>query len=171
MKNKKRKGFTLIELLVVMAIMGILTIITVSQFKTARWKAFDVQRKGDLSALRSALLTYYADYNEFPDQINENSGDVTECSSNESCYQTSEQWCTDLSCEFKDDSGEVEGIYMKVLPRENKDEYPPYCYVVSADNKQFALYGILQSTNDSDCRCVEPKPSEDPVFIFQDKCE
>jgi prepilin-type N-terminal cleavage/methylation domain-containing protein len=151
MKNKKRKAFTLIELLVVMAIMGILTIITVSQFETARRKARDVQRKGDLSALQKALLIYYADYNEFPETINNDA-------------VTSDLWCTEADCEFDDGTGEPEGVYMKVLPVENRDGQPPYCYVVSDDGKQFALYGILENTDDIDCR------QDDGAFRFQGKC-
>lgn len=146
------RGFTLIELLVVMAIMGILTIITVSQFETARKKARDVQRKGDLSALQKALLVYYADYNEFPETINNDA-------------VTSEGWCSDSSCEFNDGSGETEGIYMKVLPRENRSGQPPYCYVVSPDRKQFSLYGILENTDDNDCR-----KDENGDFRFRGKC-
>ena len=149
---RKKIGFTLIELLVVMAIMGILTIITVSQFETARRKARDVQRKGDLSALQKALLIYYADYNYFPEFINNDA-------------VTSDLWCSDSSCEFNDGSGEVEGLYMKVLPRENTDGKAPYCYVVSDDRKQFALYGILENTDDNDCR-----KDDEGNFRFQDKC-
>lgn len=162
---RKKFGFTLIELLVVMAIMGILTIITVSQFETARRKARDVQRKGDLSSLQKALLIYYADYNEFPGQINNDEGD---CLEKEICYQTSDEWCIEGSCEFNDGSDELAGVYMKVLPVENRDGQPPYCYVVSDDRKQFALYGILENTDDNDCRMVNEE--DGPVFKFQGKC-
>jgi prepilin-type N-terminal cleavage/methylation domain-containing protein len=69
--NKKampagRQGFTLIELLVVITIISILSIITFSQFQTAKKKANDVARKGDLNALVKSLQMYYADYGVFP---------------------------------------------------------------------------------------------------------
>ena len=171
-KNKndtnKRRGFTLIELLVVMAIMGILTIITVSQFGTARKKARDVQRKGDLSSLQKALFIYYADYDEFPEYIN--NSDDNSCSDNSICSQTSEDWCDDNSCEFTDGTPDLEGIYMKVLPVENKSGIDPYCYVVSVDRKQFALYGVLENINDNDCKCVGECELDNSNFLFENKC-
>lgn len=123
-----RRAFTLVELLVVIAIISILTIITVSQFQTARKKASDVSRKGDLSALSKALFMYYADYNEFPAvaDIDLTSGG-----------------------EFKDAGGY---IYMKVLPKEKKVGWTPFCYMVDVDNKKFALIAQLENTSDPDCR-------------------
>lgn len=122
-----RKGFTLVELLVVISIMSILTIITVGQFNTARKKARDVQRKGDLNALSKALQMYFADYGEFPDADSIN-----------------DRW----GGEFSDAGGYV---YMKVLPTERVDSLPEFCYVVSTDQKSFGLFAMLESTTDNDC--------------------
>jgi len=121
-----RKAFTLVELLVVIAIISILTIITVSQFQTAKRKANDVARKGDLSALSKALMMYYADLNEFPDELDLTTGG-----------------------EFKDGSY----TYMKVTPKERNASLPPFCYVVdnSTAQKKFALFAQLENTADSEC--------------------
>lgn len=121
-----RQGFTLVELLVVISIMSILTLITVSQFTTARKKARDVQRKGDLSALSKALQMYFADYGNLPTAatINNNWGG-----------------------EFKDNTNYV---YMKVLPRE-RTLTTPFCYVVTTDLKSYGLFAMLENTVDSDC--------------------
>jgi len=131
--KRKGNGFTLIELLVVISIMAILTIITVSQFMTARMRARDVARKGDLNALSKALQMYYADYGVFPAKINEGIN--------------SNEWAG----EFKDPN-DANYTYMKVLPVEsgNRNLTVPYCYVVSADKKKFGLFASLENVNDSD---------------------
>jgi type II secretory pathway pseudopilin PulG len=107
--------------------MSILTVITVSQFTTARKKARDVQRKGDLNALTKALTMYFADYGSFP-----------------LAAAVNDRW----GGEFKDASGY---IYMKVLPEEKTSGMPEFCYVVSADQKSYGLFAMLESTTDNDC--------------------
>jgi len=129
----KRRGFTLIELLVVMAIMGILTIITVSQFNTARIKARDSQRKSDLSALSKALLMYYADYNKFPDQIGNGMDSLT--------------WGDGP---FQDATGYV---YMKILPKDSVNNATcPYVYLTNDDRNKYALLGCLENVEDQDAK-------------------
>jgi len=143
-----KKGFTLVELLVVIAIISILTIITVSQFQTARRKANDVARKSDLNSLNKALQMYFADYGEFPENIN--GGEV------------SSVWCPiDTNCEFSDDTNY---IYMKVLPREKNTALDPFCYEVSDDKKSFALFADLENSGDLDCKMNSSNP------MYQNRC-
>lgn len=59
--NKKRKGFTLIELLVVIAIIGILATIVLVSLNTARQKARDARRIGDIRQVALALEMYADD--------------------------------------------------------------------------------------------------------------
>lgn len=122
-----KRGFTLVELLVVIAIISILTIITVGQFQTARKKANDVARKGDLSALSKALILYYTDLNKFP---------------------TVADLPLTSGAEFKDGTY----TYMKVTPKEKYLTNYPFCYIVDADKKKFALLAMLENTVDSDCK-------------------
>ena len=133
--KKNNRAFTLIELLVVMSIMGILTVITVSQFQTARKRANDVARKGDLNAVSKALQMYFTDYGEMP-----------EASSDGRIMIDGEE--IDWGGEFKDAGGFV---YMKKLPRENKTGAPEYCYKRSDDKKAYALFAMLENTTDSQC--------------------
>lgn len=133
MKNYN-KGFTLIELLIVITIMSILTVITVSQFMTARAKARDVARKGDLNSVSKAVLMYYNDYGTMPASVG---GEISVDGSSG----------IDWGTEFKDGSY----TYMKVLPVENTKSNPPYCYAVDATRKKFAIFAQLESLQDVDC--------------------
>ena len=60
-KKKNNKGFTLVELLVVIAIIGILAVVAVpALFKNIeKGKVADLE--ADISAIRSAALSVYAD--------------------------------------------------------------------------------------------------------------
>lgn len=130
-----KKAFTLVELLVVMAIMGLLTAISVSQFQTAKRKANDVARKGDLNAVAKSLQMYFADYGKMPTASGDGRIEINSIPIS---------W----GGEFKDSSNY---IYMKQLPVENKAGFPPYCYKVGADGKSYALFARLENEVDSQC--------------------
>ena len=68
-KKKNNKGFTLVELLVVIAIIGILAVVAVpALFKNIeKGKVADLE--ADISAIRSASLSYYADYSQYPTAV------------------------------------------------------------------------------------------------------
>lgn len=63
----KKKGFTLIELLVVIFIIGVLVAVLLANILGARQRAEDTQRKSDLQQLKRALMMYYGDHQEYPD--------------------------------------------------------------------------------------------------------
>jgi len=62
----RQAGFTLIELLVVIAIIGLLATIVLVSLNTARQKARDVRRVGDLRQVALALEMYYDDHSAYP---------------------------------------------------------------------------------------------------------
>ena len=66
MLKKNNKGFTLVELLVVIAIIGILAVVAVpALFKNIeKGKVADLE--SDISAIRSAVLSYYTNNSEYP---------------------------------------------------------------------------------------------------------
>jgi len=68
MKIKKENllGFTLVELLVVISIIGLLSSFAVVSLNTARAKARDALRKGDMAQIRTALNLYYDDHLGYP---------------------------------------------------------------------------------------------------------
>lgn len=131
-------GFTLIELLIVITIIGILTVLTVSQFQTARKKANDVARKSDLNGVSKALMMYFADYSKFP---------AASLSGELSLPGGGSEW----GGTFQDTASSPPYVYMKKLPKENWTPTYPYCYKVSADFKKFALFAQLESWSDKDC--------------------
>ena len=67
-RKKNNKGFTLVELLVVIAIIGILAVVAVpALFKNIeKGKVADLE--SDISAIRSAVLSYYTNNSEYKTQ-------------------------------------------------------------------------------------------------------
>lgn len=59
-------GFTLVELLVVISIIGLLSSFAVVSLNTARAKARDALRKGDMAQIRTAMNIYYDDKMAYP---------------------------------------------------------------------------------------------------------
>lgn len=143
--NSMRRGFTLVELLVVIAIMSILTMVTVSQFQTAKRKANDVARKGDLNAVSKALQLYFTDYGFFPKAT---TGGATSLEG-EIGLNGSSMWGGTL----EDQTVNPAYVYMKKLPKENNTGLPAYCYKVDSltNPKKFALYAMLENTVDKEC--------------------
>lgn len=129
-----RKGFTLVELLIVIAIMGILTSITVAQFVTAKKKANDVSRKSDLNGISKSLQMYFADYGVMPDASVDGKIVVKGLTLN---------W----GGEFVDGGY----VYMKVLPKENNVLLPNYCYKTDIDKKKYAIFAQLENITDKEC--------------------
>lgn len=127
-------GFTLVELLIVIAIMSILTSITVSQFVTAKKKANDVSRKSDLNGISKALQMYFTDYGAMPDA--DANGKIL-------VKGNPLEW----GSEFVDGSY----VYMKVLPKENNTNLPAYCYKTDEEKKKYALFAKLENTSDKEC--------------------
>ncbi len=63
--KKGRGGFTLIELLVVVVVIGLLAIIALPRFGSARAKAHRAQMQTDLRSLVSAMEAYFESYTEY----------------------------------------------------------------------------------------------------------
>jgi len=68
-KTKKyfnNRGFTLVELLVVISIIGLLASLAMVSLTSARVKARDALRLGEVAQLRTALNLFYDDNNRYP---------------------------------------------------------------------------------------------------------
>ena len=64
-----QKAFTLVELLVVVAIIGLLSTLSVVALNSARAKARDSRRLSDIKQLRTALDMYYDSAGTYPDSL------------------------------------------------------------------------------------------------------
>lgn len=62
----RKHGFTLAELLIVVAIIAVLLVIALLNWKTQITKGYDAQRKADLDRIRRAFEDYYNDHNCYP---------------------------------------------------------------------------------------------------------
>lgn len=67
--KKNNKGFTLVELLVVIAIIGILAVLAVPALFKNIEKGKIADLEADISAIRSAALSVYADTSVMPQEI------------------------------------------------------------------------------------------------------
>jgi general secretion pathway protein G len=136
--NSRQKGFTLMELLIVMVILGILTTIVASSFRTSQEKAHDSRRKNDLESMAKALEVYYNDHNEYPASVNGNFS-VSNCGS------AGDNPCN-FGGEFKDTNGT---LYMAKMPEETTGSRR-YYYYSDGQYQAFALYTRLENELDKD---------------------
>lgn len=69
--SKYMKGLTLVELVVVIAVVGLLTSVTLALVNPAQQlaKARDTKRKADLAQIQAALELYRADQNSYPSSL------------------------------------------------------------------------------------------------------
>ena len=64
--NNKKSGFTLIELLVVVAIIGLLSTMSIVALNNARARSRDARRVADVKQIQTALELYYNDNSKYP---------------------------------------------------------------------------------------------------------
>jgi len=139
-------GFTLVELLVVMAILGILTVVTLGNFRTSQIKARDAQRKSDLRQIANALEAYFNDYSGYPPE-SASGGMIKACS----CGAPSP-----LDCAWMD-PGEREfcdvnnTVYMSQIPGDpTNDSNHTYCY--QSNGNYYQLYAKLENEKDPEAK-------------------
>jgi prepilin-type N-terminal cleavage/methylation domain-containing protein len=63
---KRSRGFTIVELLVVIAVIGILTTISVVGYNRYQANSRDTQRAAKVTAIAEALEKYYDQHGEYP---------------------------------------------------------------------------------------------------------
>ena len=130
MKSKK-KGFTLIELLVVIAIIGLLSTIVLASLNSARAKARDAKRKGDMLSTRNALNMYYSDNGSYPLQYGGGWWGGVNAS------------CAGVNGQTSGPSAYIQGLtpnYIAILPTDPAINPPPcYGYLYRSDGVEYKL--------------------------------
>ena len=151
--KKNLTGFTLIELLVVISIIGILSSFAIVSLNSARQKARDALRKGDMAQLRTALEMYYDDYLSYPicgnwDDSDSDFGAIVGDDEDEGC------WCYKEKLEAELTAGSRP--IMPKPPRDPKnttnscslDSVFNYRYV--SDGNQYAIIYTLEDENEGE---------------------
>ncbi len=127
----KKRGFTLIELLVVMAIIGILSTLSIASYRTSQVKGRDAQRKANLRQIATALEMYYNDKGKYP---------LVENGKIKACGGVACDWGTG-------DFTEAGTTYMKLVPKDPLSSGRDYLYVTT-DQRRFQLFAALENTDD-----------------------
>ena len=121
----RQKGFTLIEIMIVVAIIGILTGMVTINLSSARERARDVERKGDLRDIANAMELYKNDHNP-------------------PVYPDTATWRSDL----------LSGGYLKSTPVDPKEKnaagsWVDYSYTNEGD-LEYTLVACLENSGDGD---------------------
>lgn len=100
-------GYTLIELLVVLAIIGLLATLVLIAFSSARQKARDAVRTGDVAQLRKALEIYYNVHAAYPSTVAD--GEIGNPTDGMGCLGI-DGWEQDTEC--------AQPVYLGLAPRD-----------------------------------------------------
>ncbi len=109
-KVSNSRGFTLLELLVVIAIIMLLAGLMLVGFSGVRGRARSLRAQRDVAQLKTAWITYYADYSGFPEDADGEAFPITE--SGIECIQI-------LRGIPHDDDTEAVQLYRAMNPKEN----------------------------------------------------
>ncbi len=142
-------------MLVVMALMGILAVITYSQYGSAQTKARDVVRKNDANSIKKALDYIYADYGKMYQEIIPQ-GD-TGLNSKLNLNPNDNQ----ISLLGPDGYKYMERVPREVKPIANSDiklNINKYCYLSNKTLKKYAIFVNLENKSDSDCKIYKLDP-------------
>ena len=139
MRRKATAGFTLMELLIAITIMLIISGVSLSSFWQSQKKSRDTQRKSELAQVGRAIELYNEDFGVYPSA---SGGLIVGCQDVAGAVVAECGW----ESEFKAYPRGVEVIYMKKLPTDPSSSYE---YYYQTDDKDFALYSVLENDQDA----------------------
>ncbi|MDO8513304.1 MAG: TIGR03790 family protein [bacterium] len=151
-----KKAFTLIELLIVISLIGILAALIIVGLRAARFKAFDVKKKGDISQINRTLEAYAAEHEEsYPISYSDNG----------SCTASNSEKISDNSCAGRT---LIESGYLSSVPRSVFDSV--YSYL--SNGKNYTLQTALYSQDNyfvATPAGLSQKKTDDPGLISQEE--
>lgn len=127
------KGFTLIELMVTIVILGTLSTLGISTFRSSQSKSRDIKRKSDLAEVSTSLEYYANDAGTYPSSSPD--GKILACGG---------------TCEWGSpfvSSVNAKTVYMQSLPKDTK---PGSSYRYEKTGKGYMLYAYLETEFDPD---------------------
>lgn len=135
---EKNRGFTFIELLVVVAILGVLSALSVGNYTTSLRKSRDAKRKANLGEIKTALVMYRNDFEGFPATGTDDK--IAGCNGGDSDCEWGNIWqVTDTGM-----------VYMKILPDDPSAPGAHYHYQQQGGGDDFCLWATLEFTADAD---------------------
>lgn len=139
----KKKAFTLIELMVVVLVIGILTAMVAIGLQSARARARDSVRKGDMHNLKNAIEQSFDDVIDTVKTKEHYAIQATPVDITTLTWLTSEN-------------------YVKAIPNDvNTDN--PYQYLTDATGDNFAMFAVLENTKDGDIKTTNPDAGTMPT--------
>lgn len=139
MRRKSSLAFTLMELMIAVAIMMILSAVSLGSFWQSQKKSRDTQRKSDLGQIGRALEMFNEDFFQYPES---DGGNMLGCQTEADGAFVA---CT-VGREFAAYPGGVKQIYMKKFPG---DPQGGDNYYYTEEGSGFALYSVLENTQDA----------------------
>jgi len=132
-------GFTLIEILVVIAIIGLLASVALVGMNSARIKARNSQRKGNIAQIRQALDMYYHDTNN---GLYPHNGTV----GNPNTETTDLQGLASF----------LVPKYMSEIPKDPKNNLKDFEYVWANGGQDYGLLVPFSNDDGTDCKWITP---------------
>lgn len=140
---KYTRAFTLIELLTVVAILGILSTLSLGALRSAQVRSRDTQRKADLNLIAQALDLQYADTRSLP-------GMSDGCQEPKRSTDPDEPWIAGLEAYLPSTQGKAYRVPRDPFYNKNSLDFY-YSYTCSLDRgKLFTLSAILENKEDPD---------------------
>ena len=125
-----QKAFTLIELLVVVAIIAILSALTLPNYMAARERMRDTQRKSDLKQIQKALEVYRQDNSAYPA---------------DNSFLKNSSWT----------NAGTGTVYLNKVPTDPlKSTYYYYYQLDSVNAYNYAMYACLENMADADMNII-----------------
>ncbi|HNP89487.1 MAG: Type II secretion system protein G precursor [Microgenomates group bacterium ADurb.Bin219] len=141
LKVKRQKaGFTLIELLVVISIIGVLASLLMANISGIRERSRDSRRKSDLKELKTALMMYHNDCDNYPPDKSDGN-EIQGCGT---CIAPDD-------CGWGNEFANAGGtIYMKRLPIDPINDGSYFYHYDWVDRDNFRLRATLENLSDKE---------------------